>query len=76
MHPESLNKVSFRERTDDLIHADKYGAIVIPVQHTRQVIDAGIAVEHYERPAIELCQSPQLFQSRAWAMDEKPNRLA
>lgn len=43
----------------DLIHADKHGAIVIPVQHAREVFDAVIAVERYERPIIQLCKSPE-----------------
>jgi regulator of RNase E activity RraA len=43
----------------DLIHADKHGSIVIPVDRTRDVLKAVMAVERYERPMIQLCKSPE-----------------
>jgi regulator of RNase E activity RraA len=46
-------------RPGDLIHADKHGAIVIPVQHARQMLEAAMAVERYERPMIRLCKSSE-----------------
>ena len=48
----------------DLIHADKHGAIVIPVQHARELIDAVMAVERYERPIIQLCKSPEFSTAK------------
>jgi regulator of RNase E activity RraA len=47
-----------------LIHADKHGAIVIPVRHAREVLDAVLAVERYERPMIQLCKSPEFSTAK------------
>jgi len=44
-------------RRGDLIHADKHGAITIPLEHTRDLLKALAAVEQYERPIIQLCKS-------------------
>jgi len=41
----------------DLIHADKHGAIVIPRDRVKDVLEAAAAVEKYERPIINLCKS-------------------
>ncbi len=48
----------------DLIHADKHGAMVIPVQRAREVLDAVMAVERYERPMIQLCKSPEFSTAK------------
>jgi len=45
-------------RPGDLIHADKHGAIAIPLPQAREVIKAVLKVENYERPLIQLCKSP------------------
>jgi 4-hydroxy-4-methyl-2-oxoglutarate aldolase len=62
-HLEDFNKpitiAGMAVTPGDLIHADKHGAIVIPVQHARAALDAVMAVERYERPMIQLCKSPQ-----------------
>ena len=46
-----------RVNPGDLIHADKHGAITIPVEHARALLKAVAAVERYERPMIQLCKS-------------------
>jgi 4-hydroxy-4-methyl-2-oxoglutarate aldolase len=43
----------------ELIHADKHGAIMIPVEHVRDLLKAVAAVERYERPMIQLCKSKE-----------------
>ena len=48
----------------DLIHADKHGAITIPVEHVRALLEAVAAVERYERPMIQLCKSPDFSTAR------------
>jgi regulator of RNase E activity RraA len=51
-------------RPGDLIHADRHGAVVIPAAVARQVADACRAVEEYERPMIQLCQSPEFSTAK------------
>ena len=46
-------------RPGDLIHADKHGVCVIPLDIADRVADACAEVEAMERPLLELCRSPQ-----------------
>ena len=41
----------------DLIHADKHGAITIPLEHVHALLGAIEQVERHERPIIQLCKS-------------------
>jgi len=43
----------------DMIHADKHGVCVIPLDIADRVADACVEVELMERPLLELCRSPQ-----------------
>jgi 4-hydroxy-4-methyl-2-oxoglutarate aldolase len=58
----------------DLIHADKHGAITIPVEHARALLEAVAAVERYERPMIQLCKSQDFSAAK---LDElRRNQIA
>jgi regulator of RNase E activity RraA len=46
-------------RSGDLIHADKHGVCIIPVEVADQVVDACAEVERMERPLLELCRSEE-----------------
>jgi 4-hydroxy-4-methyl-2-oxoglutarate aldolase len=51
-------------RPGELIHADKHGAINIPVEHVPDVLKAVAAVERYERPMIQLCKSREFSTAK------------
>src|SRR4051812_31358553 len=51
-------------RPGELIHADKHGAITIPVEHAGKVLKAVAAVERYERPMIQLCKSKEFTTAK------------
>jgi hypothetical protein len=51
-------------RSGDLIHADKHGACVIPLEVAHTVAEACAEVERRERPLLELCRSD------AFSLDE------
>ncbi len=42
---------------NDLIHADRHGAVIIPRSIARQVVDAVLKIERAERVMIDLCRS-------------------
>lgn len=46
-------------RPGDLIHADKHGVCIIPVDVAPRLVDACAEVERMERPLLELCRSDQ-----------------
>jgi regulator of RNase E activity RraA len=46
----------------DLVHADKHGAISIPLEHARTLLKAIAAV--YERPMIQLCKSQEFSTAK------------
>jgi regulator of RNase E activity RraA len=43
----------------DLIHADKHGVCIIPLEVAPRLIDACAEVERMERPLLELCRSDE-----------------
>jgi regulator of RNase E activity RraA len=52
----------------DLVHADKHGAIFIPIAHVRDVIRALESIEAYERPLIQLCKSREFSPEKLDAL--------
>jgi 4-hydroxy-4-methyl-2-oxoglutarate aldolase len=52
-----INVDGMAVRPGDLVHADKHGAIAIPLAHARAVLKGIEWVERYERPMIQLCKS-------------------
>lgn len=46
----------------DLIHADKHGAVVIPHQVARQVMEAAHRVEQSEKPMLAACGAPDMLE--------------
>ena len=51
-------------RPGEVIHADRHGAMVIPAEFLPRVAAAALAIEHYERPMIQLCKSPEFSTER------------
>jgi regulator of RNase E activity RraA len=45
-------------RSDDLIHADRHGAVVIPHEVAREVADAARLCARREEPILEVARSP------------------
>lgn len=54
-----LKVCGFTVSPGDLIHADKHGAIIIPTDRVKDILEAATAVEKYERPIINLCKSAE-----------------
>ena len=46
-------------RSGDLIHADKHGVCIIPLEIAPKLAEACAEVERLERPLLELCRSPE-----------------
>jgi regulator of RNase E activity RraA len=44
-------------RPGDLIHADKHGVCIIPLECAAKLVDACAEVERMERPLLEICRS-------------------
>ena len=44
-------------RPGDLVHADKHGVCIIPLECASKLVDACAEVERMERPLLELCRS-------------------
>lgn len=74
--PESYNKPvtvdGMTVRPGDLIHADKHGAITIPVDQIEPLLNAVAAVERYERPLIQLCKSPEFSTAKLEQLMKNP----
>jgi 4-hydroxy-4-methyl-2-oxoglutarate aldolase len=47
-------------RPGDLIHADRHGAVVIPMEIAAEVASASRKVEAAEKPMLDLCRAPEL----------------
>jgi 4-hydroxy-4-methyl-2-oxoglutarate aldolase len=47
-----------RVRPGDLIHADRHGAVVIPVEIAHRVPDAAEQIERGEKPILDACRLP------------------
>jgi len=47
-------------RPGDLIHADRHGAVIIPLEIAGEVAFAARKVEGSEKPMLDLCRAPQL----------------
>ena len=66
--PEDFNKPvtvdGMTVQPGDLIHADKHGAICIPIDQVGALLKAVAAVERYERPMIQLCKSPEFSTAK------------
>jgi regulator of RNase E activity RraA len=43
----------------DLIHADKHGVCIIPLEIAAKLVEACAEVERLERPLLEICRSPE-----------------
>jgi regulator of RNase E activity RraA len=59
-------------RPGDLIHADKHGAITIPVDQIGPLLNAVAAVERYERPLIQLCKSADFSTAKLEQLMKNP----
>jgi 4-hydroxy-4-methyl-2-oxoglutarate aldolase len=74
--PEDFNKPVIVDgmsvRPGDLIHADKHGAITIPVDQVGPLLNAVAAVERYERPLIQLCKSPEFSTAKLEQLMKNP----
>jgi regulator of RNase E activity RraA len=51
-------------RPGELVHADKHGAITIPIDSVSDLLKGIAAVERYERPIIQLCKSGELTPAK------------
>jgi 4-hydroxy-4-methyl-2-oxoglutarate aldolase len=75
-YPEDFNKPvtvdGMAVRPGDLIHADKHGAINIPVDQIGAILQAIAAVERYERPMIQLCKSPEFSTAKLEQLMKNP----
>lgn len=75
-YPEDFNKPvtvdGMTVKPGDLIHADKHGAISIPVEHVGALLKAIAAVERYERPMIQLCKSPEFSTAKLEELMKNP----
>src|SRR5688572_1895772 len=75
-YPEDFNKPvtvdGMAVRPGDLIHADKHGAITIPIEHVSALLNAVAAVERYERPLIQLCKSPEFSTAKLDQLMKNP----
>lgn len=56
----------------DLIHADKHGAISIPMDRVSGLLNAIAAVERYERPIIQACKSAEFNTSKLAELLKSP----
>ena len=45
-------------RPGDLLHADKHGVCIIPLEVAPKLAEACAEVERRERPLLEICRSP------------------
>lgn len=74
--PEDFNKPvavdGMAVQPGDLIHADKHGAITIPVDQVGPLLNAVAAVERYERPLIQLCKSPEFSTAKLDQLMKNP----
>jgi 4-hydroxy-4-methyl-2-oxoglutarate aldolase len=74
--PEDFNKPvtvdGMTVRPGDLVHADKHGAITIPVDQVGPLLKAVAAVERYERPLIQLCKSPEFSTAKLEQLMKNP----
>lgn len=75
-HIEDFNKPVIVDgmavRPGDLIHADKHGAITIPVDQVGALLNAVAAVERYERPLIQLCKSQEFSTAKLEQLMKNP----
>jgi regulator of RNase E activity RraA len=75
-YPEDFNKPvtvdGMAVRPGDLIHADKHGAINIPVDQIGALLQAMAAVERYERPMIQLCKSREFSTAKLEQLMKNP----
>lgn len=75
-YPEDFNKPvtvdGMAVRPGDLIHADKHGAINIPIDQVGALLNAIAAVERYERPMIQLCKSPEFSTPKLEQLMKSP----
>ncbi len=52
-----VNVAGMYARTDDVIHADRNGAAVVPRDRIAEVVEAADAIAHAEQALIDYCQS-------------------
>jgi len=75
-YPEDFNKPvtvdGMTVHPGDLVHADKHGAITIPLEHAGALLQAVAAVERYERPMIQLCKSPEFSTAKLEQVMKNP----
>ena len=75
-YPEGFDKPvtvdGMAVRPGDLIHADKHGAITIPIEHVDALLNAVTAVERYERPLIQLSKSPEFSTAKLEQLMKNP----
>jgi regulator of RNase E activity RraA len=46
-------------RPGDLLHADKHGVCIVPIEVVPKLAEACAEVERRERPLLEICRSPE-----------------